>query len=109
MSYHIVNKYVALTKDLDDAREKPQTQRDKHFENQMLWNRDKLLYIDLCHAMNAGDVGRVENSFLLWIYMFKATGKHKYASQMMRFLTNLQFNYPKDLRYTYCFLKVMTP
>ncbi|KIK76014.1 hypothetical protein PAXRUDRAFT_18507 [Paxillus rubicundulus Ve08.2h10] len=97
MSYHIVNKYVASTKDLDDAREKPQAQRDKRFENQTLRNRDKLLYIDLCHAMNAGDVGRVENSFLPWIYMFKATGKHKYTSQMTRFLTNLQFNYPKDL------------
>lgn len=38
MSYHIVNKYVASTKDLDDAQEKPQTQRDKCFENQTLRN-----------------------------------------------------------------------
>ncbi|KIJ10040.1 hypothetical protein PAXINDRAFT_164302 [Paxillus involutus ATCC 200175] len=69
----------------------------KHFENQTLRNWDELLYINLCQAMNAGDVGHVEASFLPWIYMFKGTGKHKYASQMRRFLTNLQFNYPESL------------
>lgn len=99
MSHSIVNKYVAATPDLDAARKKPPNQRDKRFENQTLRNRDELLYIDLCHAMNAGDIGRVEASFLPWIYMFKATGKHKYASQITKFLTNLQFNYPEDLGY----------
>jgi hypothetical protein len=48
--------------------------------------------------MNTGDIGRVEASFLSWIHIFKATGKHKYASQISRFLTNLQFNYPEALR-----------
>ncbi|KAG1754912.1 uncharacterized protein EDB91DRAFT_1027178, partial [Suillus paluster] len=52
-----------------------------------------LLYIDLCQAMNTGDIGQVEASFLPWIHIFKATGKHKYVSQISRFLTNLQFNY----------------
>jgi hypothetical protein len=48
--------------------------------------------------MNMGDIGHVEASFLPWIHIFKATGKHKYASQISRFLTNLQFNYPEALR-----------
>ncbi|KAG1906352.1 uncharacterized protein F5891DRAFT_942036, partial [Suillus fuscotomentosus] len=71
---------------------------DRHFENQVLRNQDELLYIDLCQAMNAGDIGQVEASFLPWIYMFKATGKHKYAVQILHFLTNLQYNYPVELR-----------
>ncbi|KAG1890423.1 uncharacterized protein F5891DRAFT_965010, partial [Suillus fuscotomentosus] len=70
---------------------------DKCFENQTLHNHDELLYIDLCQAMNTGDIGCVEALFLPWIHMFKATGKHKYASQMSRFLMNLQFNYPVAL------------
>ncbi|KAG1739268.1 hypothetical protein EDB19DRAFT_1635922 [Suillus lakei] len=98
MSRVIVKKFIATTQDLDAAREKPPQQRDKRFENQTLRNRDELLYIDLCQAMNTGDIGRVEASFLPWIHMFKATGKHKYASQMSRFLMNLQFNYPAALR-----------
>ncbi|KAG2341406.1 hypothetical protein BDR05DRAFT_976981 [Suillus weaverae] len=60
-------------------------------------NKDKLMYIDICQAMNTGDIRRVEASFLLWIYMFKAMGKHKYASQMTRFLLNLQFNWLNKL------------
>ncbi|KAG2029370.1 hypothetical protein BDR03DRAFT_880967 [Suillus americanus] len=64
----------------------------------MLQNRDELMYIDICQAMNTGDIGRVEVSFLPWIYVFKATRKHKYASQMTRLLANLQFNWPEKLR-----------
>ncbi|KIL00961.1 hypothetical protein PAXRUDRAFT_776032 [Paxillus rubicundulus Ve08.2h10] len=63
------------------------------FENQSLRNRDELLYVDLCHAMNTGDIGRVEASFLPWIYIFKATGKHKYATHMTKFLINMNINY----------------
>jgi hypothetical protein len=48
--------------------------------------------------MNMGDIGHVEASFLPWIHIFKATGKHKYASWISRFLMNLQFNYPEALR-----------
>ncbi|KAG1894465.1 uncharacterized protein F5891DRAFT_1130925 [Suillus fuscotomentosus] len=98
MSHTIVRKYVATTPGLDKARARPSTIRDKRFENQMLRNRDELMYIDVCQAMNTGDIGRVEVSFLPWIYIFKATGKHKYASQMTRFLINLQFNWPEKLR-----------
>ncbi|KAG2087739.1 hypothetical protein BD769DRAFT_1632408 [Suillus cothurnatus] len=65
MSHTIVWKY-------------PSTGCDKQFENQMLRNRDELMYIDVLEA-----------SFLPWIYVFKATGKHKYASQMIKFLVNL--------------------
>jgi hypothetical protein len=98
MSHTIVQKYVVRTDTLDCARAKPKEQRDRRFENQVLRNRDELLYVDLCQAMNAGDIGRVEASFLPWIYMFKATGKHKYAVQILRFLTNLRYNYPVELR-----------
>jgi hypothetical protein len=48
--------------------------------------------------MNTGDIGRVEASFLPWIYIFCATGKHKYASQVARFLKSLHEVYPPALR-----------
>jgi hypothetical protein len=99
MSHTIVQKYVATTDGLDAARSKPVGQRDKQFKNQTLCNQDELLYIDLCQAMNTGDIRRVEASFLPWIYIFKAISKHKYSSQISRFLNNLQFNWPESLRY----------
>ncbi|KAG1785762.1 uncharacterized protein HD556DRAFT_1249379 [Suillus plorans] len=97
MSEAIVNKYVATTDKLGDLRTRPVSERDKQFENQCLRNRDQLLYIDLCQAMNAGDIGRVEASFLPWIYIFCATGKHKYAAQINKFSMNLRSVYPQDL------------
>ncbi|KAH8993655.1 hypothetical protein EDB83DRAFT_2239070, partial [Lactarius deliciosus] len=97
ISEDIVRKYVATTEGLLESRAKPESERDQQFENQALWNRDYLSYVDLCNAINAGDVGRVEASFLHWIYMFCGTGKHKYASQLARFLRNLHEVYPPEL------------
>lgn len=98
MSEIIVEKYVATTPNLSILRDRPLDQRDCRFENQILRNRDELLYVELCHAMNAGDVGRVESSFVPWSYIFKATGKYKYASQIVKFEQDLKHKYPPELR-----------
>lgn len=97
MSYAIVEKYVASTEQLSEVRRKPKKDRDLLFENQILRNRDELEYLELYHALNAGDIGRVEATLLTWIYMFKATGKHKYASQMLEFKCRLSELYPPEL------------
>lgn len=98
MSEDIVRKYVATADGLSTSRTHLETERDQQFENQTIRNRDYLLYVDLCNAMNAGDIGCVEVSFLPWIYIFSATGKHKYASQLARFMKNLHEVYPPALR-----------
>ncbi|KAH9010902.1 hypothetical protein EDB85DRAFT_1879137 [Lactarius pseudohatsudake] len=97
MSKDIVQKYVATTEGISESHAKPEADRDQQHENQALRNRDFLLYVDLCNAMNSGNVGRVEASFIPWIYMFSSTGKHKYASQLARFVKNLHDVYPADL------------
>ena len=65
MSESIVEKYVATTPIISKARNKTGKEQDKIFENQTLRNCDKLLYLELSHAMNARDIGRVEATFLL--------------------------------------------
>ncbi|KAJ7582032.1 hypothetical protein C8J56DRAFT_793049 [Mycena floridula] len=96
-SEDIALTYVSTSISHSDAQDRASKDRDEVFENQALRNRDELLYVDMCHAMNAGDIGRVEASFLPWIHMFKATGKHKYASQMLKFMLNLKYRYPPGL------------
>jgi len=98
MSETIVEKYVATTPNLSVFRDRPLNQQDCRFENQILRNWDEILYVELCHAMNAGDVGCVELSFVPWSYIFKATGKHKYTSQIVRFEQDLKHKYPLELR-----------
>jgi hypothetical protein len=81
------------------ARQKPSTQRDMQQENTLILNKYLLLYEELTHTMNSGDIGRTETCIVAWILIFKATGKHKYASHMTDFLMNLHFVYPEGLRY----------
>ncbi|KAG2074484.1 hypothetical protein BDR04DRAFT_1126807 [Suillus decipiens] len=57
-----------------------------------------LLYEELSYAMNIGDIGRVETCVVAWILIFKATGKHKYATHMSGFLCNVHFVYPDGLQ-----------
>jgi len=57
-----------------------------------------LLYEEISHAMNAGDIGHIELCFLPWMMIFAGCGKHKYATEMQHYLKNVHFIYPKKLR-----------
>jgi len=83
---YLALNYTAIGKRLVNMREKSEGQRDKQLENVLLLNTYCLLYEELSYAMNAGDIGRVEACFAPWILIFKATGKHKYATHMIRLL-----------------------
>lgn len=84
MSESIINKYITTMLTISKVRNKPGNAQDRVFENQTLCNHDELLYLELSHAVDAGDIGRVKVTFLSWIYMFKVTGKYKYRSQMLQ-------------------------
>jgi len=79
-------------------RRKSHKEQDMQFENSLLLNRYFLLYEELSYAMNRGDIGRVETCIVRWIPVLKALGKHKYATYMTTFLSNVHFVYPEGLR-----------
>lgn len=83
--------------DIFEEHLRPISNWDQQKENIEWMHQYFLLYEELTWAMNAGDIGLVETVFPPWIYLFKATGKHKYASQMIKFLANVHFVYPKRL------------
>jgi hypothetical protein len=67
---------------ITNQREQPESDRDKQRENSIMQHQYFLLYEELSHAMNHGDIGRVETCFLPWMYIFGGCGKHKYAKEM---------------------------
>ena len=73
------SKYVATSPVITELCDKHPQHHDHCFENQILRNRDELLYANMCYTMNAGDIGCVEGSVAPWVLMLRATGKHKYA------------------------------
>ncbi|EKM56790.1 uncharacterized protein PHACADRAFT_194377 [Phanerochaete carnosa HHB-10118-sp] len=48
--------------------------------------------------MNIGDIGWVETCFVPWTLVFKAVGKHKYTTELIKHITNVHFFYPEGLK-----------
>ena len=84
--------------EFSETRRLPSALRDKVHENYLLRQQYFLLYEELSYAMNAGDIGRVKECFMPWVFIFRGCGKHKYASHMMRYLYNVHFVYHERLR-----------
>lgn len=72
-----------------------------HVKDQLrLFHRDALLYMAVRRASRHGDIRRVEELLVPWIYIWAETGKHKYASHVTRFLANLRYVWPTKLSET---------
>lgn len=84
--------------DFDEMRNRLPERRDKERENHLLRQQYFLLYEEISYAMNTGDIGRVEDCFMPWVFIFRGCGKHKYAAHMMRYLYNVHFVYPEGLK-----------
>ena len=91
--------HVGDTMKTTSQREQLAEDRDQKNENTMILMQYLLLYEESSYAMNAGDIGRLESTFLPWIWIFNCCGKHKYASELRRYLEDVHFIYPKPLRF----------
>ena len=94
----LINLSLSLATDYVD---KPSA-ADGLFRNNSLILARLIQYIELCHALKHGDIGRVEETFLHWVFVFKAVGKHKYATNLVKMLTDLRFVFPSSLAYGFC-------
>lgn len=98
MANRLAMNYTDRKQTLFELRTQPEETRDKQYENNMALNDYFLLYEELTFAMNYGDIARVESCFMPWIWIFKATGKHKYVKHMVKYLTDVHFLYPSGLK-----------
>ncbi|KAI0717551.1 hypothetical protein C8T65DRAFT_804900 [Cerioporus squamosus] len=87
----------ALSLDLVSTYVDKPAAKDEDFRNSSLILARLLLYVELCHAMKHGDIGRVERTFLPWVFVFKKVGKHKYATELVRIMNLLNHVYPPRL------------
>ncbi|XP_006457382.1 hypothetical protein AGABI2DRAFT_79752 [Agaricus bisporus var. bisporus H97] len=98
--YHLSRELAAehvAPPDMDELRNQRTENRDPIKENMMLMHRQFLLYEETTYAMNIGDIGHLEATFLSWIHIFTGCGKHKYAAELKRYIENIHFRYPKGL------------
>ena len=98
MANYLAMNFVARPKDLDEMRSQALEDRDLELENNLVISQLYLLYEETSYAMNVGDIGRLELCMEPWAYIFKATGKHKYAAELIKHITNVHFYYKPELR-----------
>ncbi|KAG8764118.1 hypothetical protein FRC12_008256 [Ceratobasidium sp. 428] len=93
MSRKVVRGFVA------PQMYRPTTHKDTtdNVQDQMrLFLRNSLHYLAITQASRYGDVGRMEELLPEWVYIWKQTGKHKYAAHYSRFLVNLDEGWPSE-------------
>ncbi|KAJ3555015.1 hypothetical protein NP233_g12305 [Leucocoprinus birnbaumii] len=94
----MIKTYVAPMNYVADYHDKHMdNERDKRFEVTAAYHREFLLYEETVHAMNYGDVGRLDSCLPDWMYLFMGCGKAKYAMELRRYLENMYIHYPKPL------------
>jgi hypothetical protein len=68
-----------------------------------------LLYEEITYTLNYSDIGHIETLFPVWIYIFRGVGKHKYGNQMEKFMTDLYFLYPEQLKHVVQYNMLVNP
>ncbi|KXN80720.1 hypothetical protein AN958_08182, partial [Leucoagaricus sp. SymC.cos] len=102
-------KLIPSGDDLQALCEQPDLSHDKNHENILLRHQMFLLYEEITHAMNYGDIGRLEHAFPAWSFIFQACGKHKYAAELMWYLTDVHFRYPDGIKEAVCYNILINP
>lgn len=92
----IVHKFIGapsedsfLTDSLDP------TTTDETFRSACLFNWDAAIYFEMRSATKRGDFGRIEDLLPLLVCGFCGGGSTKYAHEMLHFLQNLKYTWPK--------------
>ena len=98
LSYTLAKTWFDFAEVQGRRKKMPITSRDRQLENTMLRNAYILLYEETVHAMNYGDIGRLERCLIDWIPAFRGVGKHKYALHLLKFYTKLNYVYPDKLK-----------
>ncbi|KAH9917708.1 uncharacterized protein B0H18DRAFT_938256 [Fomitopsis serialis] len=109
MAHGMVRKYVAGKDNLFASRRRTTATRDQQYENITLMHQYFSLYEEFSWRANAGDIGGLEAVMISWIPLWKATGKHKYAAHMVKFLTDVHFVYPERLRHAIRYNLLVNP
>jgi hypothetical protein len=98
MAFVVTKAHVGTQELTFEQVPKKDAERDKQRENVGLQHQYFLLYEELSHALNFGNIGRTEMCFLPWMFIFSGCGKHKYSAELRRYLETMHFIYPEGLK-----------
>lgn len=91
-------RHVHLRTHDQQADTEPPIVGDMVFENAVLFMRDTLIVREFCDAIKVGDSGRIVLLLKIFAFMYRGTGRTKYAYEMLHLVHNLTHVWPAPLR-----------
>lgn len=76
----------------------PALQQDHVQKQWTMWNMDVLPYLELRDAIQAGDVGRMEDLLPILLLRFSGGGNSKYTIEVLELLQGLHREWPEDIK-----------
>lgn len=98
LAARIVDEF-ASTQAYQRLYRKASTKQDHVLENQILFMRDLLDYVNLDDAMRTGDVGRMFDLMPRLLFRFHGGNNWKYTLEVLESLQGLLREFPPDFRY----------
>ncbi|KDQ19565.1 hypothetical protein BOTBODRAFT_82813, partial [Botryobasidium botryosum FD-172 SS1] len=71
---------------------------DRVLANSILFLRDATWYMEMCHAVAGGDIGRVLEILKIWIFTFEGSSHTKYSSYLLEVYCNLHYEFSDPLK-----------
>lgn len=71
---------------------------DEQLRQQIMWNSDVLLYIELRDAIRAGDVGQMEDVLPTLLFRFGGGGNSNYAIEVLELIQGMRKEWPESIR-----------
>lgn len=63
-----------------------------------MWNSDVLLYLELCKAIQVGDVGQMENLIPSLLFRFAGGKNSNYAIEILELLQGFKHEFTEEVK-----------
>lgn len=98
MAQQIIREYASL-RGVDEEQGRDEAELDEVRKQQIMLNRDVLLYITLDVAIKQGDIGLMEDILPHTLQRFIGGRNYKYAIETLEMIQSLQREWPDDIKY----------
>lgn len=98
LAQRAIQHFVLTPNELKLMDDKEPEERDEQLENSMGFHIYSALYEEMSHAMDHGDIGRVEMCLIAWAPLFEAAGKKRYAHHTIKLVHDLNYVFEARMR-----------
>ncbi|KAI0072322.1 hypothetical protein K474DRAFT_1574435, partial [Panus rudis PR-1116 ss-1] len=93
---HTEDASVSAADSQEQPPVKPKFKGDWALANSILMIRDGILYLEVCRAIETGDIGCVWEILKFWIFTFAGSSHSNYAAYLLEMYCKIKYELPED-------------